>query len=149
DDPETRLLPVVMLTSSGDAEKVQAIDSGADDFIQRPFEPLELLSRVRSLLRIKRYHDTIQSQAAELAEWNRTLEERVATQVDELERLGRLRRFFSPQVAEVVLSDTDRMLESHRRIITVVFCDLRGFTAFSASAEPEDVIRVLNEFYQT
>jgi adenylate cyclase len=147
EDPDTMLLPVVMLTSSGEAEKVKAIDAGADDFIPRPFEPLELFSRVKSLLRIKSYHDTIQSQAAELAEWNRTLEERVATQVAQLEGLDRLRRFFSPQVAEVVLSGQGRMLESHRANITVVFCDLRGFTAFSATAEPEDVIGVLNQFY--
>ena len=147
EDAETRLLPVVMLTSSGEPEKVQAIESGADDFIIRPFQTLELLSRVKSLLRIKSYHDTIQAQAAELAQWNRTLEERVSTQVAELERFQRLRRFFSPQVAEVVLSGADRLLESHRRDITVVFCDLRGFTAFSATTEPEDVIGVLNEFY--
>jgi adenylate cyclase len=147
-DVETRLLPVVMLTSSGEPEKVQAIEAGADDFIIRPFQTLELLSRVKSLLRIKSYHDTIQTQAAELVQWNRTLEERVSTQVAQLERLQRLRRFFSPQVAEVVLSGADRLLESHRRNITVVFCDLRGFTAFSSTAEPEDVIGVLNQFYE-
>src|SRR5438105_12584086 len=95
EDPATRLLPVVMLTSSGDQDKVAAIEAGADDFIARPFNPPELLSRVRSLLRIKAYHDTIQAQAAELAEWNRTLEERVSAQVAQLEGLDRLRRFFS------------------------------------------------------
>jgi len=147
EDPETRLLPVVMLTSSAETEKVKAIDAGADDFIPRPFDPSELFSRVKSLLRIKSYHDTIVSQASELAEWNRTLEQRVSSQVAEIESLQRLRRFFSPQVAEVVLSDQDRLLESHRRNITVVFCDLRGFTAFAAAAEPEDIIGVLNEFY--
>jgi class 3 adenylate cyclase/CheY-like chemotaxis protein len=148
DDPATRLLPVIMLTSSGDQEKVQSIEAGADDFIARPFNPMELLSRVRSLLRIKNYHDTIVAQTEALAELNRTLEDRVATQVAELARLGRLRRFFSPQVADLVLSDADRLLESHRREITVVFCDLRGFTAFSSTAEPEDVIGVLNQFYE-
>jgi len=149
EDAATRLLPVIMVTSSGDQEKVMAIEAGADDFIARPFNQMELFSRVRSLLRIKSYHDTIQTQAAELATLNRSLEERVATQVAELERLDRLRRFFSPQVAEVILTDGDRLLETHRREITVVFCDLRGFTAFAATAEPEDVIEVLNGFYQT
>src|SRR5438132_6438697 len=147
EDPATRLLPVVMLTSSGDQDKVEAIEAGADDFIARPFNPSELLSRVRSLLRIKQYHDTIQAQAAELAEWNRTLEERVQRQVAQLEGLDRLRRFFSPQVAEVILSGGGEMLETHRSEVTIVFCDLRGFTAFSATAEPEDVMSVLNQFY--
>jgi class 3 adenylate cyclase len=147
DDPATHLLPVVMVTSSGDADKVESIEAGADDFIARPFNQQELLSRVRSLLRIKTYHDTIQAQAAELAEWNLKLEERVQTQLAELEGLERLRRFFSPEVAEVIVSGGEHLLETHRRDVTIVFCDLRGFTGFSASAEPEDVIGVLNQFY--
>ena len=148
DDPATRLLPVVMLTSSGDQDKVDAIEAGADDFIARPHNPQELLSRVRSLLRIKEYHDTIQAQAAELAEWNRTLEQRVQSQLAQLEGLDRLRRFFSPPVAEVVLSGGGQMLEPHRREVTIVFCDLRGYTAFSSTAEPEDVMGALNQFYK-
>ena len=143
EDPATRLLPVVMLTSSGDQDKVNAIEAGADDFIARPFNPQELLSRVRSLLRIKEYHDTIQPQAAELAEWNRTLEERVQGQVAQLEGLDRLRRYFSAPVAEVIMSGGGQMLEPHRREVTIVFCDLRGFTAFSATAEPEEVMGAL------
>jgi adenylate cyclase len=148
-DPTTRALPVIMLTSSGDQDKISAIDAGADDFIARPFDQLELLARVRSLLRIKEYHDTIQAQKAELAEWNRLLETRVNAQVDELARLGRLRRFLSPQLAEVIIStDYESLLQSHRREITVVFCDLRGFTAFSETAQPEEVMAVLAEFHK-
>jgi len=144
----TRFLPVVMVTASGDQEKVAAIEAGADDFIAKPFDQPELLSRVRSLLRIKEYHDTIEAQAAELAEWNRQLEQRVQEQVDELERVGRLRRFLSPQLADVVMSSGEHsFLESHRREITVVFCDLRGFTDFTDTAEPEDVMRVLGEYH--
>jgi class 3 adenylate cyclase len=147
-NPATEVLPVVMLTSSGDEDKVRAMEAGADDFITRPVNEAELLGRVRSLLRIKQYHDKIQSQAGELAEWNRTLKERVDAQVDELERLGRLRRFLSPQLADVIVtSDDESMLKSHRREITVVFCDLRGFTAFSETAEPEEVMAVLGEFH--
>jgi len=137
-----------MLTSSGDQDKTMAIEAGADDFLERPFNQPELLARVRSLLRIKAYYDTIQGQAAELAEWNQTLEARVQAQVEELQRLSRLRRFLSPQVADLIVSSGDEgMLEGHRREITVVFCDLRGFTAFAETAEPEDVMGVLAEFH--
>jgi adenylate cyclase len=147
-EPSTRLLPVVMMTSSGDLDKATAIEAGADDFIARPFNQPELLARVRSLIRIKAYHDTILAQAAELADWNHTLEARVRTQVEELQRLGRLRRFLSPQVAELIESSkNEALLDGHRREITVVFCDLRGFTAFSETAEPEDVMGVLAEFH--
>jgi len=148
ENPATRLLPVVMLTSSGDQDKTMAIEAGADDFLERPFNQPELLARVRSLLRIKAYYDTIQGQAAQLAEWNQTLEARVQAQVEELQRLSRLRRFLSPQVADLIVSSGDEgMLEGHRREITVVFCDLRGFTAFAETAEPEDVMGVLAEFH--
>jgi adenylate cyclase len=147
EDPATRLLPVVMLTSSGDQDKVDAIEAGADDFIARPLNPQELLSRVRSLLRIKEYHDTIRAQAAELAEWNLTLEQRVQSQLAQLEGLDRLRRFFSPAVAEIVMSGGGQMLEPHRREVTIVFCHLRGFTEFSATAEPEEVMGALSQFY--
>jgi class 3 adenylate cyclase/CheY-like chemotaxis protein len=147
-NPATRLLPVVMLTSSGDQDKTSAIEAGADDFIERPFNQPELLARVRSLLRIRAYYDTIQAQAAEMAAWNQTLEARVQAQVEELQRLSRLRRFLSPQIADLIVSTGgEGMLDGHRREITVVFCDLRGFTAFAETAEPEDVMGVLAEFH--
>ncbi|HZB58561.1 MAG TPA: response regulator, partial [Actinomycetota bacterium] len=148
-DPATAFLPVVMITASGDQERLLAIEAGADDFVAKPFDQAELLARVRSLLRIKRYHDTIEGQAAELAEWNRTLEQRVQEQVEQLERMGRLRRFLSPQLADLVVSSGDEsFLDSHRRDITVVFCDLRAFTAFAETAEPEEVMGVLDDYFQ-
>jgi class 3 adenylate cyclase/CheY-like chemotaxis protein len=148
EDPATAFLPVVMITASGDQEKLRAVEAGADDFVTKPFDQAELLARVRSLVRIKRYHDTIEGQAAELAEWNRTLEQRVQQQVEQLERMGRLRRFLSPQLADLVVSSGDEsFLESHRREITVVFCDLRGFTAFAEMSEPEEVMGVLGDYY--
>jgi class 3 adenylate cyclase len=149
EDPATSFLPIVMITASGEQEKVVAIESGADDFIAKPFDHAELLARVGSLLRIKRYHDTIERQTAELAAWNRQLEQRVQEQVDALDRMGRLRRFLSPQLAELVMSTGDEsFLKSHRREITVVFCDLRGFTAFAETVEPEDLMLVLNQYHE-
>ncbi len=147
DDAATRFLPIVMITASGDQERVQALEAGADDFIAKPFNQLELLARVRSLLRLKEYYDTITQQSAELAEWNRTLEGRVRDQVEEIERIGRLRRFLSPQIAELVLSQ-EALLQPHRREISVVFCDLRGFTTFSETAEPEESLAVLRDYHQ-
>ena len=147
-DTATSFLPVVMITASGEQEKVAAIEAGADDFIAKPFDQAELLARVRSLLRIKHYHDTIEAQASELAAWNRELEQRVNDQVDALERMGRLKRFLSPQLAELVVSSgDDSFLQSHRREITVVFCDLRGFTSFVETVEPEDLMAVLGEYH--
>ena len=147
-EPATALLPVVMITASGAEEKVKSIDAGADDFVAKPFDQAELLARVRSLVRISRYHRTIREQAEELAAWNHELEQRVATQVDEIARMGRLRRFLAPQVAELLLRDGDEgALETHRREIVVVFCDLRGFTPFAETSEPEEVIGVLREYH--
>jgi adenylate cyclase len=146
--PETAFLPVVMITASGHQEKTRAIEAGADDFVSKPFDQSELLARVASLARIKRYHDTVTRQAAELAQWNTELEARVNTQLEELQRMNRLRRFLSPQVAELVInSGDDSVLNSHRREIVVVFCDLRGFTAFAESSEPEEVMGVLSEYH--
>ena len=100
--PATELLPVVMITASSGEEKLRALEAGADDFVMKPFDQAELLARVRSLIRIKQYHDTIRQQATELAEWNRELEKRVAEQVAQIERMGRLKRFLSPQLADLV-----------------------------------------------
>jgi adenylate cyclase len=147
---ETAVLPVIMLTSSTGPEKTQAIEAGADDFIPKPFNHHELLTRVRSLLRIKRYHDTIKAQAAELLELNRTLEDRVRTQVAELERLRQLRRFLSPQLADAIVdSGDDSILRSHRRQVAMLFADLCGWTSFVDAVEPEELMRVLAEFHAT
>jgi len=138
----TATLPVVMVTALDPAqERVKGIEAGADDFLSKPISQHELLARVKSLLRIKVLHD-------ELGEWNRTLEQRVEAQVAQLERLERLKRFFSPQLAEMIVSgDADDPLKSHRREITVVFLDLRGFTSFAETSEPEEVMGVLREYH--
>jgi class 3 adenylate cyclase len=148
-DPALDALPVVMITAIEDREaRVRGLEAGADDFLSKPVNPPELLARVRSLLRIRRLYDTVQRQARQLASWNRMLEARVAEEVGRVEKLTRLKRFFSPQLAELILAGgADDPLESHRRDITVVFLDLRGFTAFAESAEPEEVMDALSEFH--
>jgi adenylate cyclase len=145
---ETAVLPVIMVTSSTGQEKRRAIEAGADDFVEKPFDQHELLTRVRSLLRIKRYHDTIKTQAAELAELNRTLEDRVQEQVTELGRLRRLRRFLSPQLVDAIVSSgNETIVESHRTQVAMFFADLRGWTSFVDTVEPEELMRVLHEFH--
>lgn len=147
---ETAVLPVIMLTASEGSEKTRSIEAGADDFIPKPFNRDELLTRIRSLLRIKRYHDTIKSQATELRDLNRTLEKRVRTQLEQLERLQRLRRFLSPQLADAIVSSGDEsILRSHRRQVAMIFVDLRGWTNFVDAVEPEELMRVLREFHGT
>ncbi len=90
----------------------------------------------------------LEEQAADLAALNRTLEERVAAQVDEIERIGRLKRFLAPQIVETIVSSGgETILDHHRRDIVVLFCDMRGFTAFAETAEPEDVMAVLGEYH--
>jgi DNA-binding response OmpR family regulator len=147
---DTAVLPVIMLTASVGSEKLTAIEAGADDFIPKPFNRDELLTRIRSLLRIKRYHDTIKTQAEELLDLNRTLEERVQSQVGELERLQRLRRFLSPQLADAIVTSGDEsILQSHRCQVAMFFADLRGWTNFVDAVEPEELMRVLDEFHGT
>jgi class 3 adenylate cyclase len=142
-------MPVILVTAKADPDDVVAgLDAGGDEYLTKPVDHAALVARVRSILRVKALHDTVQEQAAQLEAWNRTLEERVAAQLAEIERLGSLRRFLAPQVAELVLSSGgEHLLESHRREVTVVFCDLRGFTAFAETSEPEEVMGVLRQYH--
>lgn len=141
--------PIIMVTAMADSKDVVAgLEAGGDEYLTKPLDHAALGARVRSMLRIKRLHDTVEQLAAEVREWNASLETRVADQVAELERMSRLKRFFSPKLAELIVSGGgDDPLQSHRCEITVVFLDLRGFTAFSEGVEPEEVMRVLREYH--
>ena len=148
-NPAHAMLPVVLVTALDPAqERARGLDAGADDFLSKPVSQAELLARVRSLLRIKSLYDEVLRQKAELSELNRTLAQRVDEGVSQLEKVGRLKRFFSPQLADLIVAGgADDPLKSHRREITVVFLDLRGFTAFTETADPEEVMGVLGEYH--
>jgi adenylate cyclase len=149
-DQSLPFMPVILVTAKADPDDIVAgLDAGGDEYITKPVDHAALVARVRSILRVKVLHDKVQEQAAQLEAWNRTLEQRVAAQLAEIERLGSLKRFLPPQLAELIVSAGDeRLLESHRREITVVFCDLRGFTAFAETAEPEEVMDVLRQYHE-
>ena len=157
-DAMLRFVPVILVTAKSDIrDVVNGLDAGGDEYLTKPFEHAALTARVRSLLRVKELHDTVQHQATKLQEqteqlssWNRLLEERVAEQLTEIERVGRLKRFLAPQVAQMIASSDlpDSVLASHRQEITVLFCDLRGFTNFTETSEPEEVMAVLRDYHE-
>jgi class 3 adenylate cyclase len=155
-DASLPFMPVILVTARAESKDVvTGLDAGADEYLTKPVDQAALVARVKSMLRIKALHDRVQEQArrleaqsTELAQWNETLERRVQAQVEQLERLGRLKRFFSPQLAELIVAGgAEDPLRSHRREVTVVFLDLRGFTAFAETADPEEVMGVLREYH--
>jgi class 3 adenylate cyclase len=148
-DPSLPFMPIIMVTAKTSSQDiVTALEAGADEYLTKPVDHGALVARVNSMLRIKALTDTVRAQSEKLAEWNAKLEERVNEQLTELESLSRLKRFFSPQLAEAILTGgADNPLVSHRREVTVVFLDLRNFTAFAETSEPEEVMRVLREFH--
>ena len=140
-DQEHKGIPVILLTAKATQEdKVAGLDAGADDYVTKPFDAVELLARVRAMMRLKEMHDTLE-------DWNRTLADTVKKQVADIERMARLKRYLSPQIAEAILGEENDLFKTHRREITILFFDLRGFTAFSDNAEPEEVMEFLRHYH--
>jgi signal transduction histidine kinase/class 3 adenylate cyclase len=142
-------IPVLFLTArAGSEARIETLEAGADDYLAKPFVEAELRARIRNLLRAGEQERKLAELNRQLACWNAVLEQRVAEQVARVQRLERLRRFFSPQLADLIVAgDAGDPLETHRREITVVFLDLRGFTAFAETAQPEEVMEVLREYH--
>ena len=142
--PATALLPVILVTASAEeqTERIKGVEAGADDFLAKPVNWPELFGRVRRLLQVKALQDEIKN-------LNADLEHRVRDQVAQLERLSRMKRFFSRAVAEAIVAGGEELLEPHRREITAVFLDLRGFTAFTDRADPDEVMDLLREYHAT
>ena len=146
--PNLRHVPVIMISAIDEmASVVRCIELGAEDYLPKPFDAALLRARVGATLEKKALRDEVQSQAATLAEWNKKLEERVQEQVAQLSRLGRLKSFFSPQIAESIVGGGEELLKTHRREVVVVFIDMRGFTAFTDRSEPEEVMSVLAKYH--
>ena len=148
-DAALPFMPVVMVSARADSPDIVAgLEAGGDEYLTKPVDQAALVARVKSMLRIKSLHDTVQGLTVQLAEWNRTLEQRVQEQVGQLERLSRLKRFFPSQLAELIVSGgVEDPLKTHRREVTVAFVDLRGFTAFAETADPEEIMGVLHEYH--
>jgi len=155
-DAALPFIPVILVTARADAKDVVAgLDAGADDYLTKPVDQAALVARVKAMLRIKALHDTVQEQArrledqaGQLALWNEELEARVKAQLGEIEQMGNLKRFLPPQLAEMIVSQGEAtILDTHRRDIVVVFADLRGYTSFTGTAEPEEVIAVLRDYH--
>jgi class 3 adenylate cyclase len=141
-DASLPFIPVILVTAKANPKDVVAgLDAGGDDYLTKPIDHGALVARVRAMLRIKALHDQVHA-------LNTGLEAKVTAQVEELERVGRLRRFLAPQLAQAIVTAGDeKVLENHRREIVAMFCDLRGFTGFAESAEPEDIMAVLKEYH--
>jgi class 3 adenylate cyclase len=141
-DTSLPFIPVILVTAKASPKDVVAgLDAGGDDYLTKPIDHAALVARVRAMLRIKALQDQVR-------EMNQDLEAKVQAQVGEIERVGRLKRFLAPQLAQAIISAGDeKVLDNHRREVAAFLCDLRGFTSFSETAEPEDIMTLLSEYH--
>ena len=148
-DPATASVPVILLTARAETRQiVLGFESGAEDYVTKPFQPRELLARISTQTRLARYRVELERLNAQLEEANIHLDRQVALKAAELDREHRLRRFFSPAVVRTILdSHPDAILPEHKRSISVLFLDLRGFTAFSEAQSAETVMETLRRFH--
>ena len=155
--PATRNIPIIFVTAMSEVEdETKGLELGGVDYVTKPISPPIVKARIRTHLdvseqarELERMVVKLEAQAAALSQFNLTLEQRVAEGVEQLERMSRLKRFFSPSVVDLMLSGSvDDPLKSHRREIAAVFVDLRGFTAFTETSDPEDVMQVIAEYHE-
>lgn len=155
-EPSLPFLPIIMVSAKTTVQDIIAgLEAGADDYLTKPVDQAVLVARVQAMLRLKARYDTVQAhatalaaQADQAAAWSRTLEQRVQAQVTELERLGRLKRFVAPQLAEVVVAvGGESLLQRQRREVTMVCGTLQGFSACAAMVAPEQAVAVLQDYY--
>jgi len=154
--PRARDIPIIFLSAMGAVEdETLGLELGGVDYVTKPIRPAIVKARIHTHLAMarqarerERMVARLEQQAAELSELNHTLEKRIADGVAQLERLGRLKRYFSPSVVDLMLSgNTEDPLKSHRREVAAAFVDLRGFTAFTETSDPEDVMLVINQYH--
>jgi len=156
-EPRVRDIPIIFLSAMGSVEdETLGLELGGVDYVTKPIRPAIVKARIRTHLAMARQSRErehlvvrLEQQATALAALNHTLEQRIADGVAQLERLGRLKRYFSPSVVELMLSgNTDDPLKSHRREVAAAFVDLRGFTAFTETSDPEDVMHVIHQYHE-
>lgn len=155
--PATRNIPVIFVTAMSEVEdETKGLEIGGVDYVTKPISPPIVKARIKTHLAVseqarelERMVVKLEAQAVALSQFNQTLERRVAEGVGQLERMSRLKRFFSPSVVDLMLSGSvDDPLKSHRREIAAVFVDLRGFTAFTETSDPEDVMQVIGQYHE-
>ena len=145
---DTNPIPVIMVTTlKGKEEKIKGLDVGADDFLIKPVDSTELLARVKSLIRIKYFHDELSKANKNLKKLNETLEERVKAQVEQVQRLSNMKRYISPQIVESLIADRTTVGQAKRKNLTIFFSDIRDFTKIAEEMEPEELLEMLNKYF--